>query len=54
MHRTRRRGLPDPDPPDSPWALCWGVVTEAYYRETNPVLASVAHRTHVEALADFP
>ncbi|RSS33306.1 aminoglycoside phosphotransferase family protein [Streptomyces sp. WAC08241] len=36
------------------WALCWGVVTEAYYRGKNPVLASVAHRTHTEALADFP
>ncbi|MGW3562164.1 aminoglycoside phosphotransferase family protein [Streptomyces sp. NPDC000963] len=36
------------------WALCWGVVTEAYYRGRNPVLASVARRTHTEALADFP
>ncbi|MFJ4339473.1 aminoglycoside phosphotransferase family protein [Streptomyces sp. NPDC088915] len=36
------------------WALCWGVVTEAYYRGKNPVLASVAHRTWTEALADFP
>ncbi|MFC8895421.1 aminoglycoside phosphotransferase family protein [Streptomyces cinereoruber] len=36
------------------WALCWGVVTEAYYRETNPVLASVARRTRTEALADVP
>ncbi|WP_030222740.1 aminoglycoside phosphotransferase family protein [Streptomyces bikiniensis] len=36
------------------WALCWGVVTEAYYREKNPVLATVARRTRTEALADFP
>ncbi|MFE5831498.1 aminoglycoside phosphotransferase family protein [Streptomyces sp. NPDC056508] len=35
------------------WALCWGVVTEAYYREKNPVLASVARRTRTEALADL-
>ncbi|MFF0477108.1 aminoglycoside phosphotransferase family protein [Streptomyces sp. NPDC004284] len=34
------------------WALCWGVVTEHYYREKNPVLAAVAHRTWSEALAD--
>ncbi|WP_411071249.1 aminoglycoside phosphotransferase family protein [Streptomyces sp. cmx-4-25] len=36
------------------WALCWGVVTEAYYRGRNPALASVAHRTWTEALTDFP
>ncbi|MCX5392316.1 aminoglycoside phosphotransferase family protein [Streptomyces sp. NBC_00094] len=35
------------------WALCWGLVTEHYYRETNPVLASVAHRTWSEALPEF-
>ncbi|MGA5197436.1 aminoglycoside phosphotransferase family protein [Streptomyces exfoliatus] len=34
------------------WALAWGLVTEHYYRDTNPVLASVAHRTWSEALAD--
>ncbi|MFI2739734.1 aminoglycoside phosphotransferase family protein [Streptomyces sp. NPDC018711] len=34
------------------WALCWGLVTEHYYREKNPVLAAVAHRTWSEALAD--
>ncbi|MEV6248691.1 aminoglycoside phosphotransferase family protein [Streptomyces sp. NPDC051742] len=34
------------------WALCWGLVTEHYYRGRNPVLASVAHRTWSEALAD--
>ncbi|MFI6420207.1 aminoglycoside phosphotransferase family protein [Streptomyces sp. NPDC050842] len=35
------------------WALCWGLVTEAYYRVTNPVLAAVAHRTWSEALPEF-
>ncbi|MFF8836281.1 aminoglycoside phosphotransferase family protein [Streptomyces sp. NPDC015130] len=34
------------------WALCWGLVTENYYRVTNPVLAAVAHRTWSEALAE--
>ncbi|MFH8838583.1 aminoglycoside phosphotransferase family protein [Streptomyces sp. NPDC017868] len=34
------------------WALCWGLVTEHYYREKNPGLAAVAHRTWSEALAD--
>ncbi|MER5310273.1 aminoglycoside phosphotransferase family protein [Streptomyces sp. NPDC002773] len=35
------------------WALAWGLVTEAYYREKNPVLAAVAHRTRTEALAEY-
>ncbi|MFE2558979.1 aminoglycoside phosphotransferase family protein [Streptomyces sp. NPDC059352] len=35
------------------WALCWGLVTEHYYRGTNPVLAAVAHRTWSEALPEF-
>ncbi|MDV5147471.1 aminoglycoside phosphotransferase family protein [Streptomyces sp. SBC-4] len=35
------------------WALCWGLVTEDYYRVTNPVLAAVAHRTWSEALPEF-
>ncbi|MFJ8658360.1 aminoglycoside phosphotransferase family protein [Streptomyces sp. NPDC093795] len=35
------------------WALAWGLVTEAYYRETNPVLAAVAHRSRTEALAEY-
>ncbi|WP_328943282.1 aminoglycoside phosphotransferase family protein [Streptomyces sp. NBC_00250] len=35
------------------WALAWGLVTEHYYRETNPVLASIAHRTRTEALAEY-
>ncbi|CAM5646612.1 aminoglycoside phosphotransferase family protein [Streptomyces narbonensis] len=35
------------------WALCWGLVTEHYYRTKNPVLASVAHRTWSEALPEF-
>ncbi|MFB7517698.1 phosphotransferase [Streptomyces sp. NPDC056144] len=36
------------------WALSWGLVTEAYYREKNPVLAAVAHRTWSQALPEFP
>ncbi|MFF1508002.1 aminoglycoside phosphotransferase family protein [Streptomyces sp. NPDC058326] len=35
------------------WALAWGLVTEAYYRDTNPVLAAVARRTRTEALAEY-
>ncbi|WP_329621940.1 aminoglycoside phosphotransferase family protein [Streptomyces sp. NBC_01255] len=35
------------------WALCWGLVTEDYYRVTNPVLAAVAHRSWSEALPEF-
>lgn len=35
------------------WALAWGLVTEHYYRVTNPVLAEVARRTRTEALAEF-
>ncbi|MEU2119378.1 aminoglycoside phosphotransferase family protein [Streptomyces sp. NPDC016459] len=35
------------------WALAWGLVTEHYYRDTNPVLAAVAHRTRTEALAEY-
>ncbi|MEU8762257.1 aminoglycoside phosphotransferase family protein [Streptomyces sp. NPDC048659] len=35
------------------WALGWGVVTEAYYRHRNPVLAAVAHRTWTEALPEY-
>lgn len=35
------------------WALCWGVVTEQYYRDTNPVLASVAHRAWTQALPEY-
>ncbi|MFI8826856.1 aminoglycoside phosphotransferase family protein [Streptomyces sp. NPDC053431] len=35
------------------WALCWGIVTEHYYRGRNPVLAAVAHRTWREALAEY-
>ncbi|WMX45751.1 aminoglycoside phosphotransferase family protein [Streptomyces roseicoloratus] len=35
------------------WALCWGVVTEHYYRGKNPVLASVAHRSWSQALAEY-
>ncbi|MBT2445041.1 aminoglycoside phosphotransferase family protein [Streptomyces sp. ISL-36] len=35
------------------WALCWGVVTEHYYRVTNPVLATVARRAFSEALAEY-
>ncbi|MCX5227822.1 aminoglycoside phosphotransferase family protein [Streptomyces sp. NPDC006553] len=35
------------------WALAWGLVTEHYYRETNPVLAAVARRTRTEALAEY-
>lgn len=34
------------------WALCWGVVTEHYYRVKNPVLAAVARRTFSEALTE--
>lgn len=34
------------------WALCFGLVAEHYYRETNPVLAAVGHRAVTEALAD--
>ncbi|MET8506553.1 aminoglycoside phosphotransferase family protein [Streptomyces sp. NPDC004787] len=36
------------------WALCWGIVTEHYYRRTNPVLASVAHRSWTQALPEYP
>ncbi|MFF9849565.1 aminoglycoside phosphotransferase family protein [Streptomyces litmocidini] len=35
------------------WALCWGVVTEHYYRGKNPVLAAVAHRTWKQALPEY-
>ncbi|MFH7596867.1 aminoglycoside phosphotransferase family protein [Streptomyces racemochromogenes] len=35
------------------WALCFGLTAEHHYRETNPVLAAVAHRTTVEVLAEF-
>jgi aminoglycoside phosphotransferase (APT) family kinase protein len=35
------------------WALGWGLVTEHYYRDTNPVLAAVAHRSWTEALAEY-
>ncbi|MEV4428418.1 aminoglycoside phosphotransferase family protein [Streptomyces sp. R-07] len=35
------------------WALVWGVVTEHYYRTTNPVLAAVARRSRTEALAEY-
>ncbi|MGW8768146.1 aminoglycoside phosphotransferase family protein [Streptomyces sp. NPDC055815] len=35
------------------WALCWGVVTEHYYRGKNPVLATVAHRTWTQALPEY-
>ncbi|MER5208416.1 aminoglycoside phosphotransferase family protein [Streptomyces sp. NPDC002825] len=35
------------------WALCWGVVTENYYRGKNPVLATVAHRTWTQALPEY-
>ncbi|WP_225801087.1 aminoglycoside phosphotransferase family protein [Streptomyces sp. NK15101] len=35
------------------WALCWGVVTEHYYRGRNPVLATVAHRTWTQALPEY-
>ncbi|MER8042021.1 aminoglycoside phosphotransferase family protein [Streptomyces sp. NPDC094032] len=34
------------------WALCWGVVTEHYYRELNPVLAGAAHRAWTQALPE--
>jgi aminoglycoside phosphotransferase (APT) family kinase protein len=34
------------------WALCFGLMAEHYYRETNPVLAAVGHRAVAEALAD--
>ncbi|MEU3911619.1 aminoglycoside phosphotransferase family protein [Streptomyces sp. NPDC029721] len=34
------------------WALCFGLTAEHYYRETNPALAAVAHRTTTEALTD--
>ncbi|MFE0327555.1 aminoglycoside phosphotransferase family protein [Streptomyces sp. NPDC058960] len=34
------------------WALCFGLMAEHYYRETNPVLAAVGHRAVTEALAD--
>ncbi|MFK0050157.1 aminoglycoside phosphotransferase family protein [Streptomyces sp. NPDC090741] len=34
------------------WALRFGVTAEHYYRVTNPVLASVAHRAAAEAIAD--
>ena len=35
------------------WALCWGLVTEHYYRVTNPVLADVARRALGQALAEY-
>ncbi|AJF66555.1 aminoglycoside phosphotransferase family protein [Streptomyces vietnamensis] len=35
------------------WALVWGVVTENHYRGKNPVLATIAHRSHTEALAEY-
>ncbi|MFD7321991.1 aminoglycoside phosphotransferase family protein [Streptomyces sp. NPDC059875] len=35
------------------WALAWGLVTEHYYRVTNPVLAAVAHRAWSEALPEY-
>ncbi|MEU5915718.1 aminoglycoside phosphotransferase family protein [Streptomyces sp. NPDC047141] len=35
------------------WALAWGLVTEHYYRETNPVLAGIARRSRTEALAEY-
>ncbi|MEU8526200.1 MULTISPECIES: aminoglycoside phosphotransferase family protein [Streptomyces] len=38
------------------WALCWGIVTDHYYRvvnPVNPVLAAVARRTFAEALAEY-
>ncbi|GAA2787936.1 aminoglycoside phosphotransferase family protein [Streptomyces showdoensis] len=35
------------------WALCWGVVTEEYYRVTNPVLAAVARRAWTQALPEY-
>ncbi|MCN9239583.1 aminoglycoside phosphotransferase family protein [Streptomyces sp. RY43-2] len=34
------------------WALCFGLMAEHYYQETNPVLAAVGHRAATEALAD--
>ncbi|MER6782497.1 MULTISPECIES: aminoglycoside phosphotransferase family protein [unclassified Streptomyces] len=34
------------------WALRFGLTAEHYYRVTNPVLASVAHRASAEAIAD--
>ncbi|MFF5282090.1 aminoglycoside phosphotransferase family protein [Streptomyces sp. NPDC012756] len=36
------------------WALCWGVVTEHYYRGKNPVLADIAHRAWTQALPEYP
>ncbi|MFJ3900173.1 aminoglycoside phosphotransferase family protein [Streptomyces sp. NPDC090025] len=46
------------------WALCWGLVTEAYYGlpdgtagtpgARNPVLAAVARRSWRQALAEYP
>ncbi|MEV5968406.1 aminoglycoside phosphotransferase family protein [Streptomyces sp. NPDC051921] len=35
------------------WALCWGIVTEHYYRGKNPVLADVAHRSWTQALPEY-
>ncbi|GAA3392673.1 aminoglycoside phosphotransferase family protein [Streptomyces roseoviridis] len=35
------------------WALCWGIVTEHYYRGKNPVLAEVAHRAWTQALPEY-
>ncbi|MER7515042.1 aminoglycoside phosphotransferase family protein [Streptomyces sp. NPDC126499] len=35
------------------WALCWGVMTEHYYRGKNPVLADVAHRAWTQALPEY-
>ena len=34
------------------WALSWALIALPYYRETNPTLASYAHRTLAEVLAD--
>ncbi|MFI8518727.1 aminoglycoside phosphotransferase family protein [Streptomyces sp. NPDC085481] len=35
------------------WALCWGVVTEHFYRGKNRVLADVAHRAWSQALPEY-
>ncbi|MCX5194409.1 aminoglycoside phosphotransferase family protein [Streptomyces sp. NBC_00249] len=35
------------------WALAFGLTAEHYYRVTNPVLASVAHRAVSEVLLDL-
>ncbi|UQX02976.1 aminoglycoside phosphotransferase family protein [Streptomyces sp. RerS4] len=34
------------------WALAFGLTAEHYYRQTNPTLAAVAHRTVSQALSD--